>query len=60
MDTVLAINIVLFLQRNSVDVEEWWTPGQLSFPHLGGLLAGFGKRYLRNSPYKMYNSDKTT
>lgn len=60
MATLLVIQIVLFLQSNSVDVQEWWKPEQLSFTHLGGLLADCGKRYLRNSPYKMYNSDKTT
>lgn len=35
---------------NSVDVQELWKPEKLSFTHLGGLLAGFGKRYLSNSP----------
>lgn len=39
-------------RRNSVDMQELWKPEQLSFTHLGGLLAGFGKRYLSNSTFR--------
>lgn len=50
MATVLVIQIVLFHQSNSVDVQEGEKPEQLSFTHLGGLLTGCVVRGISGIP----------
>lgn len=50
VDCIYNPNCAFPFWSNSVDVQELWKPEQLSFTHLAGLFAGFGKRYLSTSP----------